>query len=450
MPPDKPDSAEAHNDLGTALRRQGRLDEAAASYRRALEAKADFAKAHGNLAGVLRLQGRTSEAEASCRRAVDLDPRLVPALVLLSELQADQGQFDAALASLEHAIAVEPRSPQAWAGLARWRTMTGSDRAWLVQAQQMADGGLPRQQEVLLRYAIGKYFADVQAFDQAFASYHRANELERLGKHKHDRQLLARAVDILIRTYDRAWLTRTRNEASDSQRPVFIIGMPRSGTTLVEQILASHPAAFGAGELPFWETALHAHEAAVLHAQTSNATLLRLAKEYLHLLETLEPGAQRVIDKMPGNFMFLGWIRAALPHARIIHMRRDPIDTCLSIYFQHFETAPAYTNDLEDLAHYYTEYSRLMTHWRTILPAGAMLEVPYEELVADQEGWSRRLLEFIGLPWDARCIDFHRTARTIVTASKWQVRQKISKTSVGRWHSYADFIGPLHRLASLE
>jgi tetratricopeptide (TPR) repeat protein len=438
-----PDSPEAHNNMGSALRGLGRLDEAASHFRRALEIKPNFAKAHANLGGVLRSQGRASEAETHCHRALALDPDSAPTLVLLAELRADQGQFGEAQAFLERAIAIEPQSPQAWAGVARWRTMTHGDTAWLAQAQQIADSGLPPQMEALLRYAIGKYFADVKAFGQAFSSYQRANELEKLCKAKHDRGLLTETVDLLIRSYDREWLSRARNEALGAERPVFIVGMPRSGTTLAEQILASHPAVFGAGELPFWQTTVGTHELSVFHADTGHNALHRLANHYLALLQTLAPDALRVIDKMPGNFMFLGLIRAALPRARIIHMQRDPVDTCLSMYFQQFEGSAAYTNDLEDLAHYYSEYSRLMSHWRAILPADAMLEVPYEELVEDQEAWSRRLLEFIGLPWDARCLDFHRTERAVMTASNWQVRQKISKGSVGRWRGYADFVGPL-------
>jgi hypothetical protein len=164
------------------------------------------------------------------------------------------------------------------------------------------------------------------------------------------------------------------------------------------------------------------------------------------LLESLAPGARRVIDKMPANFASLGLIHEVLPCARIIHLRRNPIDTCLSIYFQHFRTGHAYANDLGDIAHYYAEYVRLMEHWRITLPAGALLDVPYEGLVDDPEGWSRRMLEFIDLPWDAACLDFQRTTRRVMTASKWQVRQAITRSSVERWRHYAEFVTPLQHL----
>jgi len=172
----------------------------------------------------------------------------------------------------------------------------------------------------------------------------------------------------------------------------------------------------------------------------------RMATACLERLNAIGGGAQRVVDKMPGNFMNLGLIYAALPGARIIHMRRHPIDTCLSIYFQTFSTTHPYANDLPDLAHYYGQYVRMMAHWRAVLPANALLEVPYEGLVVDQENWTRRMLEFAGLPWDANCLDFHQTQRVVITSSKWQVRQKMHATSAGRWHNYTPFVEPLQGL----
>jgi len=221
--------------------------------------------------------------------------------------------------------------------------------------------------------------------------------------------------------------------------------MPRSGTTLTEQILASHAAVFGAGELPFWNGAAVRY-AAVRGGAEDLTTLRELGGEYLQLLETMSVNALRVIDKMPANFLYLGLIHAVLPNARILHLRRHPIDTCLSIYFQNFDAKHAYANDLDDLTHYYREYLRVMEHWRRILPAKTMLEVPYEGLVDDAEGWTRRMLEFIGLPWDPNCLEFHRNERTVDTSSKWQARQKINRTSVERWRHYEAHIGPLHSL----
>jgi hypothetical protein len=154
-----------------------------------------------------------------------------------------------------------------------------------------------------------------------------------------------------------------------------------------------------------------------------------------------------VVDKMPGNFMHLGLIHAALPNARILHLRRDPIDTCLSIYFQHFEPTLTYANDLGDLADYYRRYARMIAHWRRTLPKGAMLDVDYETLVTEPRSTLQAVLAFIDLPWSDQCLDFHRSRRTIVTASKWQARQKISPGAIGRWRRYERFIGPLRSLA---
>jgi hypothetical protein len=235
-------------------------------------------------------------------------------------------------------------------------------------------------------------------------------------------------------------------DANDSELPVFIVGMPRSGTTLAEQILASHPAVFGAGEPTFWMEAAAAYAREVNGGGSARALLPTLAAGYLRLLRGLSADALRVVDKLPANFMNLGLMCAALPNARIIHMHRHPIDTCLSVYFQNFPRGHTYANDLEDLAHHYREYRRVMAHWRRVLPAGAILDVPYEGLVEDPEAWSRTMLNFIGLPWNPRCLDFEQTRRIVLTLSKWQVRQKISKASAGRWRRYEKFLGPLRDL----
>jgi hypothetical protein len=307
---------------------------------------------------------------------------------------------------------------------------------------------LPLAEETHLRYALGKYFDDLGEWDEAFASYQAANELTKRYAAPYDRERLAALVDRIMSVCDAAFVRDPPAGACDSERPVFIIGMPRSGTSLTEQILASHPQVFGAGEVRFWDEGFGALTSSSGGGGTA-AALGSLARDYLERVGAQAGSASRVTDKMPANFLYAGLIHAALPRGRIIHMQRHPLDTCLSIYFQNFFNVSPYANDLENIAHYYGQYLRVMAHWRRTLPAGVLLEVPYEALVADPAAWTRRMLEFAGLPWDRRCLDFHDTDRVVITASKWQVRQRITGRSVGRWRNYAEHLAPLRHLEEL-
>jgi tetratricopeptide (TPR) repeat protein len=440
-----PNYADSHNNLGSVLQDMGKLEEAAASFHRATLLKPGFALAHGNLGNVLALLNRLEESEASCRRALELNPNLTAAIVQLAEAHAGRGEFGTADELLRRAIAIEPNMPEAWAGLARWKKMGSGDLGWRDAAQRIAAQSLAPRREIPLRYALGKYFDDVGDYSEAFSNYQRANELAKVGRPKHDRALFHHGMDRIIQTFDGEWLSRAAAVANPSHRPVFIVGMPRSGTTLTEQILSSHAAVFGAGELSFWNSAATQY-ASVRGRDVEMDMLANLAVNYLAMLEEVSGDAPRVIDKMPANFLYLALIHAALPNARIIHMRRHPIDTCLSIYFQNFDAKHTYANDLEDLAHYYREYLRMMDHWRHLLPAGTILEVPYEALVDDAQGWTRRMLEFIDLPWDVNCLEFHLNTRAVDTSSKWQARQRINRASIERWRHYERFLGPLRTL----
>ncbi len=439
----KPDYAQAHNNLGSALLDLDRLDEAIAEFRRATALAPDFALAHSNLGNALMLQNHPDSAESSCRRALEINPRLTAAILQIAEVQAARGRFDEAEQTLKYAISIEPDMPEAWSALVRLRKMTVSDAGWLAQTQRIAALPLPPRREVHLRYALGKYFDDVGDFARAFENYRRANEILNAGRPEHEMPHLLQSIDRIIRTHTREWLGRASSASNPSPRPVLVVGMPRSGTTLAEQILASHAQVHGAGELHFWSGAAASRGRWQTQLDDESKAVANLADKYLALLTSLSADAQRVVDKMPGNFMHLGLIHAALPNARIIHMRRNPLDTCLSIYFHNFGRAHPYASDLNDLAAFFAEYSRLMDHWRATLPGDAMLEIPYEALVQDHEAWSRRMVEFIGLPWDESCLAFHRTARAVSTHSKWQARQKISASSVGRWRNYEEFLGPL-------
>jgi len=445
----KPESPQLHNNLGNALLNLGRLEEAAAAYQWALRLEPRFAEAHNNLGVALRLRGRTIEARASCHRALAISPDSAAILVALADTYADAGQFAQAQDTLRQAIAAEPDSPEAWAGLAHLRKMTIEDTSWLTEALRIAQMHLPPRKAAQLHYAIGKYFDDVHDFDRAFTHYKRANDLTKAHRLKYEKQQATQAIDQLLRSYDGTWLERARMHGAASDRPVFIVGMPRSGSSLVEQILASHPGVHGAGELTFWgtrATTCQSGEFGNPHGDAVRAA----AADYLRLLADSSADAARVIDKMPANFLHLGLIHAALPNARIIHMRRNPLDTCLSIYFQDFQAALPYANDLEDLAHYYCQYARVMDHWRSLIPPNVILEVSYEQLVEDPEAWSRRILAFAGLEWDPRCLDFHEASRTVVTASKWQVRQRISRSSLARWRNYEKHVEPLRHLTHLH
>jgi len=476
----KPRHLTGRNSLGVALCKLGRYSEAAVEFRRAVDIQSTYAEAQFNLGSTLRLTGQIVESEQPLRRALKVDPKHVEAqvslgctLVLLARLADARECFDKALklaprhagalcgigqiASLEgrfaeaesmfkRALVFDTRMPTAWASLATLRKMTRADASWLKGAEKIAAGGIAPLDEADLRFAMGKYGDDVGDFELAFRNYRRANELQKQAAPAYDPQARTRFVSDIINAYPREAFAAPADSASDSHQPVLVTGMMRSGTSLVEQIIASHPAAAGAGELVFWSDALRKYPDVMRSRWLAEPLRKKLAAGYLQTLRRISPTAQRIVDKSTFNSDYLGPIHLVFPHARIVWVQRDPIDTCLSCYFHQFSTAHNFTMDLTDLAHYYREHQRLVAHWREVLPPGTLLEVPYAELVADQEGWTRRIVEFIGLPWDERCLDFHTTQRPVITASFWQVRQKIYQSSVGRWRNYKKFIGPLLEL----
>jgi tetratricopeptide (TPR) repeat protein len=430
-----PAHVESHCNLGNMLFQMHQIDESAASYRRALALKPDHAAAHTSLAVVLRHQRRAAEAEASCRAALALDPNYAEALHVQGELRADRGEFADAEQLFRRAIAAKPDYAAAYSSISTHRKLTLNDQEWLQGAEGLLAKRLPLEQQIGLYFSLGKYFDDTGQYDQAFSNYERANELTKRYGAVYDPVKLTARVDEIIGRLDPSLVQRRQPGASDSDLPVLVVGMPRSGTSLIEQILASHPFVHGAGEVTFWNSAFNDYRKAV--------PISGLAENYLERLRAGSGAAVRVVDKMPANFMHEGLVHMALPRARIIHVRRDPLDTCLSIYFQNFFNMGPHGNDLVALAHYYREYRRLTGYWRGLLPKNTLLEISYEALIEDQEGVTRRMLEFIGLPWDPRTLDFYKTDRLVLTASRWQVRQKIHGASAGRWRNYEKFIGPL-------
>jgi tetratricopeptide (TPR) repeat protein len=444
----RPGFPEALLNLAGVLQSTGRYKESEDPLRRVLKAKPTYLEARVSLAMSLMLLGRAREARDSYDKALRVAPRNVQALVGLGQLEALEGRFAEAEGAYRRALEIAPGSPGAHAARAWLRRMTPDDAAWSKRAEEIAASGIASIEESNLRFALGKYYDDVGDYPRAFRAYQRANELQKLRAVPYDRSAHERYVSDLVNAYSSEVLSRAGEGASDSTRPVLVTGMPRSGTSLVEQIIASHPGAFGAGELHLWTVAVSRHEAALRQGQLDGLGP-KLAESYLRGLDAHSKRALRVIDKAPINADYLGIIHRVFPKARLIYVRRDAIDTCLSCYFQQFSPGMNFAMDLEDLAHYYRQHHRLVAHWRAALPPGTLLEVPYAELVAEQEKWTRRILEFVGLPWDERCLDFYKTTRVVNTASVWQVRQKIYSSSVGRWRNYEKFVGPLRTLADL-
>ena len=445
----KPDFAEACNTLGSALKDLGKLDAAIACYRQALKLKPDLVEGLSNLGHSLREQGHPEAAVESFDKALSLKPDDVEAHIGLAGVHQDTGQFATAKMHLDRALALKPDHPRAWADLSFLRKMTPDDRPWAETAQHLLEGELKPQEEMRLCYALGKYNDDVRQYEAAFSCYSRATRLQRQLAGPFDRDNFRRFIDTIISTSSPEIMRQQQGGASASRRPLFIVGMPRSGTSLTEQILASHPEVFGAGELRFWSQQASQYPPTMLSWHHDISLLQGIASQCEAELQRHSATALRVVDKMPDNFLHLGLIHAVFPQARIIHAQRNPIDTCLSIYFQSFNNQHAYANDLDDLAFYYREYYRLMAHWRAVLPPEVFLDVPYEALIEDQEGWSRKIIGFIGLEWDERCLNFHETERKVGTASNWQVRQKIYQTSKERWRNYEKFVGPLLPLLEL-
>jgi tetratricopeptide (TPR) repeat protein len=444
----EPKLPQAHLHLGNALLALNALYEAEGAYRAGLEVAPDHAALHTAHAMAQRAVGRLADAEASTRRALALRPDAADSLALLGSLAIDHGRFDEAEELLRKALAIDPALPEALASLATMRKMSAADGAWRDAAERVLARGLPVAHAINLHHALGKYYDDVDERAAAFQHHRQGNELARRSRLRYDRAEMTQRVTRTLAAFDRNALAALRPGGIASERPVFVVGMPRSGTSLTEQILASHPEVHGAGELLYWIFAADAERAAAPEQRA--ATISELGRAYLQGLEAQASDASRVIDKLPVNFRHIGLIHAALPGARFIHLERNSLDTCLSIYFQGFSAAHPYATDFGDLAHYYHEYRRLMAHWRAVLPPLTLLELRYEDLVDDTEGYSRRMLAHIGLPWDPHCLEFHRTDRPVLTASNWQVRQPISKSSVERWRRYGQFIGPLREALGEE
>ncbi|MGB9362283.1 MAG: sulfotransferase [Candidatus Sulfotelmatobacter sp.] len=445
-----PSLTEAWFRAGALAYTLGHREEAIGCFRRA--AATGDRNSFGRLgkARALLTEDRDQEAEQVLRETLVADPRNAMAYDLLGNLLSDFGRFDEARACFERAIAMAPLLAGSYYDLVRCRPVTADDDG-LLQGMQaaLATPGLEVGQRLRLHLAIGKAAEDLGDYALAMQHFDAADGVRR-GSASFDSAAFSIEIDRLIARCTPEWIARAPELGSCDATPVLIVGMPRSGTTLVEQIVSMHPEVGAGGELHFWN-----QRGAVWQRSGAPGSerpfvfsefLAKAAVDYLGLLRTIAPKVARVTDKMPFNFLWAGLIHTAFPRAIIIHCRRAAVDTALSIHQTHFHPSLAFPTGGAELVAYFRSYQRLIDHWRKVLPADRFIEVDYEDLTRAPEPVIRRIIAACSLAWHDACLRPESNARAVNTPSKWQARQPIYRTSVARWRRYEPWLGPLRAL----
>ena len=447
-----PAYVEAYYNLGLLLQHQDRLEEAAGIYREGLRQAPDHVPTLNNLGAVLVRLDRSEQARQCCERAIALDPGYASAYHNLGLAYAHLGRLEEARRALRRAVELAPELERAryYRALAFHQKISRDDPAlpgMAALARRMAE--LPPTEQMELNFALGKAYADVGARERSFGHFLAGNREKRRQEPYDEPAELAR-LERIRQAYTAELLSVRSGHGCHDAAPIFIVGMPRSGSSLVEQILASVPGVEGAGEcdeLGRLAAAVRLPDGRPLLPDgirgLPDENLQRLGQDYLARMRLRAPRGMRFSDKTLANFLLIGLIRLVLPEAKIVHCRRDPVDTCLSCFSHLFDGHHPYTYDLAELGRYWRAYDGLMAHWQAVLPAGVMLELQYEELVADLEGQARRLLDHCGLPWTPACLEFYKTERAVHTASLTQVREPIFRSSMRKWRAYGELLWPL-------
>ena len=433
-----PGRADIHYNLAIALAAQGRTDDAATRYRHAILLKPDYAEAHNNLGNLLAAQNNPADASFHFAQALAIDPRHFEARNNLGNALRDEGKFEEALVHYRRAVAIRPSSAEAHYNRAMVKTFRRGDAELRAMERLAARGDFDAGSAPFIHFALAKALEESGNYGRAFAHLRKGNDLKR-ARIRYDEAAALGFFKRISQAFDSGIFERFRGAGDSSAAPVFVLGMPRSGSTLVEQILASHPQIHGAGELE--------HPSGILFPESvlslDREALARMGQAYIAKLPPLADGQLLTVNKLPSNFLYIGLIRLILPNARIIHTVRNPLDTCLSCYSTLFTSGQHFSYDLRELGRYYRGYNELMTHSRSVLAPDSMLDVVYEDVVDDLEGQARRLIDYCGLPWDERCLSFHKTRRPVHTASAVQVRQPLFRTSIERWRKFEPNLGPL-------
>lgn len=448
----KPDWLEAVVLLGDVLQQQRRFDEARECFERAQQLKPGEPELAERIGYVYLDMGDTDHALSQFDGVLAKYPGRFKARLGRGRAHMEAGQSAAAAETLEALVAEYPEDASGYFYLAGSRKFSADD-ALIAPLQDFADqtpDDAPAA--IALNFALGKIYNDCKQWDDAWRHYACGNRL-RNAKYDYKPAEQAAKYDALISVFTREFMETHRHLGVPNQLPVIIVGMPRSATTLTEQIISSHPQVIGAGEVIFWGRAYKAvpHRLNTRQPYPECMPIMTpeqaqdIAEQYASQLRKIagpDTASARITDKMPHNFVHLGLIALLFPNAPIIHCKRDAMDNCLSIFFQNFGGDHPYAYDLANLGHHHREYERLMAHWHEVLP-GRIMDINYEDTIADPEYWSRKLIEHVGLEWDDACLAPHKQERTVKTASHWQVRQPIYKTSVARWKHYEKHLAPL-------
>ncbi|MBV9522494.1 MAG: sulfotransferase, partial [Alphaproteobacteria bacterium] len=447
----QPDNHQTQTYLASILVEQHRLVEARIAIERALALRPDDPEATNILGNVSFAEGHSDRALDCFRKAIAWKPDLADAYNNMGNALKELGRFEEARAAYVRSLELDGKSTGAYLNLADAKEFTPGD-AHLEAMEAMAAeiDRLSKTDQMQLHFALSKAYADIKRHGDAFRHMLQGNALKRCNVFYDEPATLA-LFGAIRASFTPELMRRKKGDGDPSPTPIFILGMPRSGTTLVEQILASHPQVFGGGELGHMH-ALVQEMGTRDHAgrlypdfvpSMTRAQLRRFGESYLGRVRPLAPEAMRITDKMPSNYYYIGLIHLALPNARIIHTIRDPADTCLSCFSKLFSGEQNHTYDLGELGRYYRAYAELMEHWRQVLPTGVMIDIRYEDVVADLETQARRIVAHAGLEWDEACLAFDKNRRAVKTASAIQVRRPIYRSSIGRWHVYKDLLSPL-------
>ena len=447
-----PDFVETYINLGIILNSQGRLEEAVASYRQALKLRPNYAEAYYNLGITLGDQGKLAESEASLRQALKLKPDYIEAYNNLGLTLHSLGKLDEAGICFRQALKLNPNSAKVYKSLSMFIKPSDVDDIILGMEKLLKRKDLSDEDKIDLGFALGKSFENLAEYDKSFDFILEANQVKRKSytySIQNDHELFGR----IKKTFSPDFFSTHQGSSNPDKTPIFIVGMPRSGTTLVEQIIASHPLVFGAGELLFLPNLVSKICAAYAAGKFPECILEldeegfeRMGSEYIEKIRKYSNSAQHITDKLPHNFIHLGLINKILPNAKVIHCVRNPMDNCLSIFKTDFKgQLHKYAYDLVETGQYYNLYLDLMAHWQKVLP-GFIYSLKYEEMISDQQYQIKALLDFCGLPWDEACLAFHKTKRKVITASVAQVRQPIYKDSVELWKQYEKQLEPLRKV----